>query len=344
MSSLFPPAEILQAWNITQHILPAPDAGLINHTYLVGEPPEAVLQWVNPIFDPKIHIDLTAITAHLHQKGLVTPSLLPTGSGDSFVETDNGSWRLWTFIQGRTLHQIHSATIANEAGAMLARFHRALEDYAVPRTGAVRDIHNTQLRMDNLVQALSQGQSHPLWSEVEPLGETILSAWESLDVFPDLPLRTCHGDPKISNLHFHPTEERAICMLDLDTVGPQRIDAELGDAWRSWCNPAGESDPKASRFDFELFRQSLHGYVQEAPQLAPDEKESLVPGIMRISLELSARFCADALQNTYFAENRTLYPVKGRHNLTRALSQFTLYQSIFQQQSALESLIQQQEF
>ena len=200
------------------------------------------------------------------------------------------------------------------------------------------------MRMTNLEQALSDGHSHLLWSEVEPLGQSILNAWEALTVSDSLPLRTCHGDPKISNLHFHTKEDRAICMLDLDTVGPQQIDAELGDAWRSWCNPAGESDPQASRFDTELFRQSLHGYAKEAPRLTPAEIESLVPGIMRIALELSARFCADAIQNTYFAEDRTKYPEKGRHNHTRALSQFTLYQSILQQQSTLESLIQHQDF
>ena len=47
--------------------------GLINRTWIVGEPPWAVLQWVNPIFDPSIHLDIDAVTSRLEEAGLTTP-------------------------------------------------------------------------------------------------------------------------------------------------------------------------------------------------------------------------------------------------------------------------------
>ena len=49
-----------------------------------------------------------------------------------------------------------------------------------------------------------------------------------------------HGDPKISNLMFARDSDRGLCLIDLDTLGPMPIALELGDALRSWCNPAAE--------------------------------------------------------------------------------------------------------
>ena len=75
---------------------------------------------------------------------------------------------------------------------------------------------------------------------------------------------------------------QAVALIDLDTVGPMALAAELGDAWRSWCNPAGEDEPEKARFDIELFRSSLSGFAHTAPHLSPIEWENLVPGIERI--------------------------------------------------------------
>ena len=36
--------------------------------------------------------------------------------------------------------------------------------------------------------------------------------------------------------------------LDLDTISPGDYSIEMGDAWRSWCNPAGESNPDSRTF------------------------------------------------------------------------------------------------
>ena len=84
---------ILENWNISRVLLPSKHQGLINHTWLVGKPTEGVLQWVNPIFDQNIHLDIEAVTSHLLSKGLHTTSLLPTKSGEGYVtDPDGGFW------------------------------------------------------------------------------------------------------------------------------------------------------------------------------------------------------------------------------------------------------------
>ena len=119
----------------------APEPGLINDTYIVGTPPQFVLQWVNPIFSPLIHDDLDVITKHLQSKGLTTPTLHQLPNGDlCYPDEDNGYWRMWTFIPGNTFHTMDSIKKAFSSGVGVGKFHQALSDLnhdfkAPPRGG-----------------------------------------------------------------------------------------------------------------------------------------------------------------------------------------------------------------
>jgi Ser/Thr protein kinase RdoA (MazF antagonist) len=333
---------VLDAWNLSDKILPASDAGLINQTFVVGTPAHGILQWVNPIFHPDIHEDINAMTNHLSRKGILTTHIIPTRHGELTFPAEKGCWRMLEFIPGRTLHVIDHPNIAFEAGQKVAQFHAALSDYSHPRIGPMRDIHNTPVRMAELRNALSKIEGHHLKEQILPLAESILKNWEEWEGDLDLPLHMCHGDLKISNLHFHPTEDKAICLLDLDTIGPQTIAAELGDAWRSWCNPKGESSAENIYFDLPCFEASAKGYFSSSPQLTQKEVDNLVPGIMRICIELASRFCTDAILNTYFSENTERYPIKGMHNFIRAQSQFALYKSVKEQRLIVNSILKNQ--
>jgi aminoglycoside phosphotransferase (APT) family kinase protein len=101
-------------------------------------------------------------------------------------------------------------------------------------------------------------------AQVAPLAETILAHARELAPLPALPPRLCHGDLKLNNILFAgetpPASEQALCLIDLDTVGPMPLAYELGDAWRSWCNVSGE-DTTAATIDLEIFRASFAGYA-----------------------------------------------------------------------------------
>src|SRR4029453_6738657 len=102
-------------------------------------------------------------------------------------------------------------------------------------------------------------------SRVAPLASQILAAAQALPPLPPLDERVCHGDLKFNNVRFAgaqgPEREAALCLIDLDTVGPLALAYELGDAWRSWCNRAGEDDVHAV-LDLEIMEASLQGYPQ----------------------------------------------------------------------------------
>ena len=152
--------------------------GLINETFLVeatpdadpdapagSSPQRAVLQRVSPIFGRSVHDDIEAITAHLAQKGLVTPRLVRTRRGELSVQlaaddhaptatgtatgaatgaaagTATGSttgaatdasatgsiWRVLTFIPGHCYPRMNVA-LASPAGNLVGRFHVAVSD------------------------------------------------------------------------------------------------------------------------------------------------------------------------------------------------------------------------
>ena len=202
-----------------------------------------------------------------------------------------------------------------------------------------RDAHNTTLRMNNLEQALNEHPEHPLYDQAYALGQQILRDWSNWSGALNLPTRVNHGDLKISNLHFN-DDDTGLC-LDLDTIGPGDYSIGMGDAWRSWCNPAGESNPESARFDLALFEASFKGWMSTVGDLSIEESSSLVPGIHRICLELSARFCADALQNNYFKEDTDAFPTIGSHNLHRATTQFRLAQSVLSQLSQAQAIVPQ---
>lgn len=328
------PKIALSRWGRAEEPRPAPDAGLINRTWLVGSPPVAVLQWVNPIFKPTVNLDIEAITARLEEAGLVTPRLLRTPEEALWVEDEQGCWRLMSFVPGRTLHRVEGPAQALEAGRLVGRFHAATRgwDYAFRhrRPGA----HDTLLHMDTLARALEEADDHPLAEPARALGRRVLDQWAGWEGTLDQPERVCHGDLKISNLRFDEQGERAICLLDLDTLARLPLSVELGDAWRSWCNPAGEDDPEACRFDLSIFEASARGWLEGVGEIDPEERDALVPGVERICLELAARFCADAVRNTYFREDRARFPLPGAHNLHRARGQLQLALSAREQAPA----------
>ena len=331
---------ILSHWNINRTLHTSPHQGLINQTYLVGDPIEGVLQWVNPIFDARIHNDIQALTQHLKSKDMPTTELIPTAKNALYVnDVEKGYWRVLRYIKGHTFDRIGSSKLAYEAGKLVGQFHDAMSDFDHQWEAPFRDAHNTTLRMNNLERALNAHTDHPLYNQAYALGEMILRDWSKWSGTLDLPIRVNHGDLKISNLHFNP-DETGLCLLDLDTIGPGDYSIEMGDAWRSWCNPAGESNPEAARFELTLFEASFNGWISTVGQISTEERHALVPGIHRICLELSARFCADALENTYFKEDVDSFPVVGSHNLHRARTQFALAQSVLKQMADAQSIVQ----
>ena len=326
--------------------------GLINETFALDDPARGrfVLQRVNPLFSPAIHDNIRAVTAALAAAGMMTSVLVSTRGGRPCLQLPSliaGApveiWRLMTFVPGHSFDVLSSAPGAGPrqaaaAGALIARFHAALDGLSHPFVGLRAGVHDTPRHLATLKRALGEHTTHALHPVVAPLGAALLAAAAALPPLPALAPRICHGDLKFNNVLFAgatpPDSERALCLIDLDTVGPQPLAFELGDAWRSWCNRSGEDEPEAT-LDLDIFTASLDGYRQAYRRsLDAGERQALLLGPEWISLELAVRFAADALNEAYFGWDSRRFPSRGAHNLLRARGQFSLHQAFVASRTA----------
>jgi Ser/Thr protein kinase RdoA (MazF antagonist) len=306
--------------------------GLINKTYLLARPDgaRAVLQRVNPIFSPTIHQNIVAVTQRLADAGLITPLLVATETGQPFVMVEGAVWRVLTYVDGVSFDVVGGAAQARAAGALIARFHRALDGLDHTFVGRRAGVHDTALHLSRLDEAITAHPQHRLAAEVAALAHAIRAGAAALPPLPALTPRVCHGDLKFNNILFAGTSpaasEQPVCLIDLDVVGPLSLAYEMGDAWRSWCNRAGEDEPQAV-LDLDVFRASLDGYRQGLGRALDDgERAGLLLGVEWVSLGLTARFAADALREDYFGWDAQRFAGRGEHNLVRARGQWSLHQ------------------
>jgi Ser/Thr protein kinase RdoA (MazF antagonist) len=317
---------------------------LINLTYVVrhvtGTDREPlVLQRLHPVFGPSVHLDIDAVTTHLAARQLPTPRLIRTRDNALWTTEGSGSerrvWRAQSYVDGITMHHSPGAGWLSSAADLLGRFHGALDDLEHVFVHE-RPLHDTGRHLSNLRAALAseRARNDP---EAQSLGDEILRQVEGLVLnFGALPRRVIHGDPKLSNVMFHRTEPaRAKCMIDLDTVGRGHLAHELGDALRSWCNPAGE-DTRAGSIEPDAFRALMTGYAGACPiGVERHEILSAIDGLETISLELASRFAADVIVDEYFGWDATRFASRREHNLLRARGQLALSRSVRKQKAEL---------
>jgi Ser/Thr protein kinase RdoA (MazF antagonist) len=314
---------------------PTPVAGsLVNRTWAVGSGPDFALQLLAPQFGDVENARIEAVSGLLAEAGVAAPRLVRTDDEAlSVAGPDGRRWRLLRWIPGRIHQTVPSPAHARSAARLVARFHDALVSAPAVAALPVTDFHDTEARMARLSEALSESGD-----QIGQLGERILVAWRSLDDDQSLPRRPGHGDLKISNVVFESDACCAVGLIDFDTLARYPLDAELGDAFRSWCNPAGE-DTARPRLDLAIFEAVVAGYLGSSQSLTADEKAHLVAGFARIALELAARFLTDAVEDTYFAWNPEVAPSRSAHNLLRAEGQAVLAAEVVRRRAELEAIV-----
>jgi Ser/Thr protein kinase RdoA (MazF antagonist) len=339
---LVPPAAVLAAFDLEPASLVRATSGLMNPTwYVISQRGAAlVLQRVNPIFSAEVNVDIAVVTQHLAAKGLVTPRLVPTRDGALWLEHE-GVWRVLTRIDGVCRDALETPAQARAAGRLVAEFHRAVSDLEHRFRNRRLGVHDTPRHLQTLREALVEHRAHRHYDAIEPLAERVLAVAAALPPLPPSRDRIVHGDPKISNLVFAPDSDRALCLIDLDTLAHMPVALELGDALRSWCNPATE-DAASARFVRPFFDAAILGYAEAAQGfLTPPEWSAIPRGALTITVELAARFCADALRESYFGWNRARYESASAHNQARTHGQLLLAEGIRAELAALEELTAQ---
>ena len=335
------PEAVLRRWSRFSNLrISRIPTGLINQTFAAGDDNGciAVIQCLHPLFNATVNLDIEAVTSHLAAKGLMTPRLMGTDDGALWVEHETEIWRALSFIEGANHDKIHDPRLAREGGILVARFHGALADLNHSYHSTRPHVHDTPAHLQRLVTAIDHHTDHPLREQLLPTADQLLDSAGELTDLSALPARHAHGDLKISNLLFDQAG-RGVCLVDLDTLSRMIWPLEMGDALRSWCNPREEHEQPVS-LDLDLFEAAVEGYASTAGELiSRAEWEALVTGLAQISLELSARFLADTLNEDYFGWDPSRYPSRGAHNLVRGLAMWELYRDVQRQRGTAEAIV-----
>lgn len=326
-----PSTDVLTAFGLGDATLELFPTGLINTSWLVvfRDDELRILQRVNTIFPAAVNIDIDVVTRHLETLNLKTPRFIPTTDGRLIHEDDDGIvWRQLTYIPGTTHDALENTHQANEAGALLGRFHRAVGDLEYKFSNARLGVHDTVKHIAGLSTALKEHTGHAQFARVKKLADEV---FELANILPDLgnqPDRIVHGDPKISNIVFDKDTNAALCLIDLDTLGRMPVVLELGDAFRSWCNPQAEDEPGAE-FSLLIFHSAIAGYARVTKDFLDESEWRKIPAAtLTITVELAARFCADALNESYFGWDDKRFRNASEHNQARTRSQINLARSI----------------
>jgi hypothetical protein len=140
----------------------------------------------------------------------------------------------------------------------------------------------------------------------------------------------------LNNLLFD-RDDRAICVVDLDTVMPGTLLFDFGDMARTMLSPVPEDSTEVARVDVrhDHFAALARGYVEGSGALLTAlERDNLVFAAQLVTGIIGLRFLTDYLDgDRYF---RITHPT---HNLERARNQFALLAALNGQAQALQALV-----
>ncbi len=310
-------------------------SGLINHTYKVTGNNEAyILQQINTaVFTHPENIadNLAAVKRYLGKNNpdylFVAP--LQTTDGDLIVKASDGAfYRLFPFIEGsHTVNFLQDKNQAFEAAVQFGRFTLLLNHFDIKQLKyTLSDFHNLQLRFDQFKTASQNADAIKLAHAGAEIKEVhnhfdILQTYNQVVNNNEIPLRAVHHDTKINNVLFD-DDQKALCLVDLDTVMPGYYLSDVGDMMRTYLSPANEEEKDLNKIHIreDFFRAIYKGYMAEMGGILTETEKQLFifSGKLMIYMQ-GLRFLTDFLNNDIYYGAQ--YP---GHNLTRAKNQFKL--------------------
>ena len=284
--------------------------GHINRTYLVATAGGRcyILQKINhhtfrDVAGLMENIEL--VTEHLRRKSPDPRSVLTlirTKDGKSYLEADDGYWRVFRFVEDTICLQLpESDADFYESAVGFGTFQQLLSDFPAEKLHeTIPNFHNTPDRYRALLETLERDPMHRA-AQVQPEIEFALarqaemSAIQNALTAGELPLRVTHNDTKLNNVLLDAKTRKALCVIDLDTVMPGSSLYDFGDSIRFGAATAAEDEKDLSKMEMSLdrFRVFTRGYVRACPGLTAKELELLPMGAKTMTMECGVRFLTD---------------------------------------------------
>lgn len=316
-------------------------SGLIHGTWVIltaeKEEPDYVLQNINDHVFPcvaEMMDNIHKVTKHIRKKresdgGHQFLDIIPTHADKTFfTDTEDRHWRMYRKIKpGISYDVVPDRNVAFEAGKAFGQFIADLKDYpADDLFPVIPHFHSIEVRYKQFRRAIEE---NPM-DRVEETEKEIAFTHSQMDrmlVIPGLqregalPVRVTHNDTKLNNVLFD-DHNRAVCVIDLDTVMPGLSLYDFGDTIRTAANTTSEDEVHLEniRFSLPVFRAYAEGFLEKtASFLVPAEREHLALSAQYMTFIMGVRFLTDYISGDIYYH--TEYQDQ---NLRRCRAQFHL--------------------
>ena len=330
--------------------------GNVNRTYKVnyrqpdGSPKSYMIQRINTYAfkrPEQVMENIDRVTEHIRAKrpDKVALHFHHTAERKNYVSDADGFWRLFNYVPSANYSATDNLAVIRSAGEAFGEFQTLLGDFDPGQLHyTIPDFHDTRKRYAKLKE---DAAADPLGKAAQAREEIgwLLSAEDRACALTDLynrgelPLRVTHNDTKINNVLFDEKTDKALVVIDLDTVMPGLVGHDFGDAIRFAANCVAEDSPEAEKagVNMDVFRAFTEGFLKPtASTLTKREIDTLALSCFALACELSTRFLDDYLLGSpYFNVD---YP---EHNLVRARCQIALAQDMLAKMEEMQAIVEE---
>ncbi|MDN3204244.1 phosphotransferase enzyme family protein [Algoriphagus sediminis] len=318
--------------------------GHIHRTFLVEtKAKKFILQEFNDeVFKSPEKITKNQKTLHSEAKferlPFQVPLPIPRKSGELLYRSKEGLFRLFDFVEGKSIDYPENPEQAFQAAKSFGSFAAAMNSiHPESLSETIPDFHRLDLRYERFLNVLSQSthseELNPITDFYKNQGNLVYTYSQSIRT---LPLRITHNDTKLNNLIFSEDLKNVNAVVDLDTIMPGYIMYDFGDLVRTAASGADENSEDLAQVNLQvaLFEALLKGYLSGfGKDISKPEIESLKLAGEYMTLMMGLRFLTDHLEgNVYYHVHHPLA------NLNRAKNQMKLLGSMQEKREEIEGI------
>jgi len=310
--------------------------GLINSTYSIQTSNgNFILQSINHrIFKSPSAIDdnINAISKYLQKNNpnYLFTHLVPTLNGNTLVNWEGAYYRAFHKIEGYALSVLENENQVEQAAQQFAGFTSTLKNFNVAQLkDTLPNFHNLSLRYHQFSEAIIKGNTQRI-ADTQDAISFLASHKKYVDIYnhfiehDEVKKRVTHHDTKISNVLFQKKEgiEKAICVIDLDTVMAGYFISDVGDMCRTCLCAVSEEEKDLNKVvvDPAKWKSLEKGYLHfMQDELSNFERDHFFYAGQFMIYMQALRFLSDHLNNDIY------YGAKYEgQNLVRTLNQIRL--------------------
>lgn len=312
--------------------------GLIHKTYILKkkDQPKYILQQVNTTvfkWPDTIENNLLALQSFLLKSDVAIFLPLPEKNlaGKLHTTISNEVYRLTNYVEAS--HAIDSCIHpeqAYEAAFQFGQFTSAFETMNIEKLQAtIPDFHNLSFRWYQFEQAISTGNKQRIQHAKKEISflfdnHSIVKQFEQINRSINFKKRVTHHDTKISNILFN-SNEKGVCVIDLDTVMGGLLISDLGDMFRTYLSPGNEEETDMEKVFVRnsFYKAIVEGYLEKMADLLTKEEKEAIPFAGEFLIYMQAlRFLTDFLNDDiYYGISYEL------NNYNRTINQLHLLQA-----------------